>query len=545
MIDLGLVRPGATLRIPFSTFDKDDGSSITMTNFAAADVLVYKDGSTTERASTAGFTATTDFDSKTGKHLIVIDLADDTTADFWKAGSEYLVAIDAVTVDTVTVGGWVARFRIGYAGALFDTSIATLASQTSFTLTAGPAEDNALVGMRAIIHDKASAVQMAAVEINAYTGSTKTVGLAAGATFTVAAGDNISIMGLSALRPTTVGRTLDVSSGGEAGIDWANVGTPSTTQNLSGTTVKTLTDAPSDPSGVTTLLSRLSSARAGYLDNLSAGAVALASTFSGITSLAQWLGLLAGKQTGNSTARTEVRATGAGSGTFDETTDSQEAIRDNQGTAQTGDSYARLGAPAGASVSADVAAVKAQTAAIETDTQDLQSRTPAALVSGRTPVDVQAISGDSVAADNLEAALDGTGYNVGGGSVVAASVTAGVTVTTNNDKTGYSIGTGGIGAASFASGAIDNAAIAANALGASELAQDAAREIADEVLDRDIAGGASGGARNVRSALRRMRNRVAVAGGTATVYQEDDTTSAWTAAVTTTAGDPVSEVDPA
>jgi len=57
------------------------------------------------------------------------------------------------------------------------------------------------------------------------------------------------------------------------------------------------------------------------------------SLFSGITSLAQWLGLLAGKQTGNSTARTEVRATGAGSGTFDETTDSQEALRDSLATA--------------------------------------------------------------------------------------------------------------------------------------------------------------------------------------------------------------------
>lgn len=84
------------------------------------------------------------------------------------------------------------------------------------------------------------------------------------------------------------------------------------------------------------------STRAGYLDNLSAGAVATAAAltsaagdittilgkFTGITLLAQWLGLIAGKQTGNSTARTELRATGAGSGTFDETTDSQEALRD-------------------------------------------------------------------------------------------------------------------------------------------------------------------------------------------------------------------------
>lgn len=40
---------------------------------------------------------------------------------------------------------------------------------------------------------------------------------------------------------------------------------------------------------------------------------------------------------------------------------------------QTGDNYARLGAPAGASVSADIAAVKTQTAAIEVDTQDIQT----------------------------------------------------------------------------------------------------------------------------------------------------------------------------
>lgn len=62
----------------------------------------------------------------------------------------------------------------------------------------------------------------------------------------------------------------------------------------------------------------------------------LTNIFSGITSLAQWLGLIAGKQTGNSTARTELRATGAGSGTFDETTDSLEANRDNIGTAGAG-----------------------------------------------------------------------------------------------------------------------------------------------------------------------------------------------------------------
>lgn len=39
------------------------------------------------------------------------------------------------------------------------------------------------------------------------------------------------------LQPTTAGRTLDVSAGGEAGIDWANVGSPTTAVNLSATNI--------------------------------------------------------------------------------------------------------------------------------------------------------------------------------------------------------------------------------------------------------------------------------------------------------------------
>lgn len=37
--------------------------------------------------------------------------------------------------------------------------------------------------------------------------------------------------------PTVSGRSLDVSAGGEAGIDWANVGSPTTALNLSGTNI--------------------------------------------------------------------------------------------------------------------------------------------------------------------------------------------------------------------------------------------------------------------------------------------------------------------
>lgn len=39
------------------------------------------------------------------------------------------------------------------------------------------------------------------------------------------------------LQPTTAGRTLDVSAGGEAGLDWANIGSPTTAVNLSATNI--------------------------------------------------------------------------------------------------------------------------------------------------------------------------------------------------------------------------------------------------------------------------------------------------------------------
>lgn len=72
--------------------------------------------------------------------------------------------------------------------------------------------------------------------------------------------------------------------------------------------------------------------------------------------------------------------------------------------------------------------------------------------------------------------------------------------------------------------------------------------VADAMLDRDISVGTDSGSatvRTIRQALRSNRNKVVIAGGVMTVYKEDDTTVAWTAAITTTAGDPISALDPA
>lgn len=67
---------------------------------------------------------------------------------------------------------------------------------------------------------------------------------------------------------------------------------------------------------------------------------------------------------------------------------------------------------------------------------------------------------------------------------------------------------------------------------------------ADALLDRNVSGGSSTG-RTVKQVFHFIRNKWVVAAGTLTVYDTDDTTTSWTAAVTGTAGaDPVTGVDP-
>ncbi len=45
--------------------------------------------------------------------------------------------------------------------------------------------------------------------------------------------------GQAPLQPTVAGRTLDVTTTGEAGIDWGNIGSPTTTVNFTNTTIST------------------------------------------------------------------------------------------------------------------------------------------------------------------------------------------------------------------------------------------------------------------------------------------------------------------
>jgi len=142
---------------------------------------------------------------------------------------------------------------------------------------------------------------------------------------------------------------------------------------------------------------------------------------------------------------------------------------------------------AGVDIAADIIAVKADTAAILTDTNELQT--------DDYPTSIAAVKADTAAV------LADTGTD---GVVVAAA-----------SKTGYTL----------TSGEHTN--------------------IADALLKRDWTAVTGEAARSVLNALRWLRNKWSISGTTMTVTKEDDSTSAWTAELGTTAGaDPVTSSDP-
>ena len=264
---------------------------------------------------------------------------------------------------------------------MVDTTIATLATQTSFTLTAGSADDDAYNNCTIIIEDVTTSTQKAVGMVLDYTGATKTVTLKEALAFTIATTDKVYILAENSLKSTVANRQLDVTATGAAGIDWGNVENPATAVDLSATDIQ-LCDT------ITTY-------------------------------------------TGN--------------------------------TPQTGDNYARLGAPAGASVSADLAAIKTDTAEILVDTNELQgdwtdggrldliidsilddtgttipgtittlqsdtdyiqTRLPAALVGGKMDSDATAISGSTDAADKLEASAETIETGVATGTPTTTTMAA-------------------------------------------------------------------------------------------------------------------------
>jgi hypothetical protein len=191
---------GETVDFKFTTAEPDTGAPATLAGTPV--ISAYVGNSTTQ--ITAGITLTVDFDGVTGLHNVRVVA---TTGNGYTDGSDVALIITTGTVDSVSAVGYkVAEFTIGRSAAnsalkpvaraayLVDTTIATLASQTSFTLTAGSADNDAYNGMAFIFTDVTTAVQKGVAFASDYVGSTRTVTLEAGPIFTIATTDLVTIV---------------------------------------------------------------------------------------------------------------------------------------------------------------------------------------------------------------------------------------------------------------------------------------------------------------------------------------------------------------
>lgn len=413
------------------------------------------------------------------------------------------------------------------------------------------------------------------------------------------------------LRPTVDERTLDVSSGGEAGVDWANVGSPTTTVGLSGTTVKTATDVETDTADIQSRLPAALGANGNIkadvrdyngvagtfasgrpevntthaagtawgsgaitaaaiatdaIDSDAIAASAVSEIQSGLATAASIAALnnLSAAQvnaevdTALADARLdelltsdsdidgaappavgsvfhELMSKTAGSFTFDQTTDSLEAIRDKAADIET---------DTGTDIPALIATVQA-------DTDNIQTRLPAALVGGRMDASVGAMAAGVVTAAAI--ATDAIDADALAADAVAEIQSGLSTLTAAGVRT----------AVGLASANLDTQLTAIDDLIDTEVAAIKAKtdlipaapaavgdiptaiENADALLKRDMSAVTGEAARSPLNALRFLRNKWTVIAGTLSVKKEDDTTEAWAGAVTTDAtADPITGNDP-
>lgn len=429
--------------IPWDSFAAASGASSAASNFVAGDVQIYKDGGTTQRASSAGITVSTSFDSLTGLQMVVIDLSDNSDAGFYAAGHEYQVGIADVTVDTQTVRFWAASFSIERAlGELALTKLIK-AKTDSLTFTVGGMVDSNVVDWKG-----ATAPAMTG---DAYARLGAPAGASIAADIAAVKTDSAAIKVQTDKLTFTVANQIDANV-----LDWKGSTAPAMTGDA---------------------YARL-------------GAPAGASVSADIAAVK------------TDTAAVKVQTDKL---TFTIANQIDANVLDwksSTAPAMTGDAYARLGAPAGASISADIAAVNALTTAgairaaigiasanldtqlgtiagyidteigtiisqttasairaamgeasanldtqlaaiagyIDTEISDIRARLPAALTgAGNMKVDVLALNGDTTAADQLRAGALGLVLGTVGTGSTLTVIETNLTEATNDHYNGHAI----------------------------------------------------------------------------------------------------------
>jgi hypothetical protein len=456
--------------------------------------------------------------------------------------------------------------------------------------------------------------QSTVVNLSSTTISTsQAIGSVSGAVGSVTA--NVTVGGYAAgqapLQPTVAGRTLDVTTTGEAGIDWANIGSPTSTVGLTNTTISTSQVVASVSGAVGSVTGNVGGNVVGSVasvtGNVGGNVVGSVASVTGnvggnvVGSVASVTGNVGGNVTGsvgsvsnpasiwnaltsglttvgsigkllvdNVNATISSRSTLAASDVWNALTsglttvgsigkllvDNVNATISSRSTLTASDVWtnATRTLTSFGTLATDVWAVATRTLTSGTNIvlakgtgvtgfNDLDAagvRSAVGLASANLDTQLAALPSAATTASAVwEEPMSGhTGSTTYGGRIVRATnsnVTVQITGSQHISADVHDLQPAVINNTHFAAGAIDSNALATNA----------AQEIADAVLGRNIAGGSSTG-RTVTEALRFLRNKFTVSGTSLTVYQEDDTTVSWTSTVSTSAtADPITGSDPA
>ncbi len=113
-----------TIMIPVNAItNANPAASITVTNLANTDIYIYKDASLTQRASFLGIAVDIDVDGIAGSHWVTIDLSNNDDSGFYSTGSQFIVRMEGVTLDTGTINAWIGGFTIGKTKAAVTASL--------------------------------------------------------------------------------------------------------------------------------------------------------------------------------------------------------------------------------------------------------------------------------------------------------------------------------------------------------------------------------------------------------------------------------------
>jgi hypothetical protein len=361
---LGDFAEDAIIRGDFNTRAKADGSPITLAGTPS--LVVYKDGSVSE--STAGVTLTVDFDSVTGSHLFSID----TSADaFYETGSDYRIKIAAGTVDGESVVGvTVGRFSIQ--NRFIRSEPPTAAANATATRTELATE---LGRIDTTISSRSTFAGGAVASVTGAVGSV-TGNVGGNVVGTVA-----SVVGAvgSVTAPVTVGANNDktgYSLSQSFPANFASLGI-NVSGHLERVVLVDTTTTNSDMRGTDSaaLASNYSATRAGYLDKLNVtGTLAHSDAANTYKADVSGLSTLTASQVWDHATRSLTTFGTLVSDIWSAGSRTLTAISDSTGVTtlltrivgtlasgthnpQSGDSFARLGAPAGASIAADIAAI--------------------------------------------------------------------------------------------------------------------------------------------------------------------------------------------